>query len=167
MLKFISNKSIISQFKASKLFKTDLGRSFLNTGKGGLKADLSRQEEFVQFYHGKTNGVKLHKEGSIGQIEFYTDYTIRDQVIVYYDQYDFTFVHNQKTMRDKGIEKYLGSIIKEVETKFLPNIKHVENEEKGISQEEKMARAQNKIKTNPGMVTYDDIKELLKNKKRR
>ena len=144
-----------------------MGKVFLNAGKGGLKADLSRQEEFVQFYHGKTNGVKLHKEGSIGQIEFFTDYTIRDQVIVFYDQYDFTFIHNQRTMRDFGIEKYLGSIIKEVETKFLPNIKKDEEIDKGITAEQKMQMAQDKIKINPGMVTYDDIKELLKNKKRR
>ena len=83
MLKFVSSKSIIAQFKGSKLFKTDLGKVFLNIGKGELKADLSRQEEFVKFYHGKTSGIKLLKEGSIGQIEFFTDHSIINEVVIF------------------------------------------------------------------------------------
>jgi len=168
MYKFISSKSIISQLKHSKHFKTDLGRAFINSGANNeLKADLSRQEEFVKFYYKKYNEY-LHKEGNIGQIEFYSDMKIKKDIVIYYDKYDFVFLHSPTIMRDKGIEKYLGFMIKEIETKHLPKIinkQTLDDQEAVLSEEDKMLLAEQKIKNNPGMVTYDDIKYLIKNRK--
>jgi len=170
MYKFISNKNVINKFKSSKYFKRDLGKVFISSkAKNENKFDLTQQEDFVKTYYKTTNGVKLLKEGNIGQIEFYSDHTIGNNVIVYYDNtYDFNFIHNEKNMLDVGIEKYLGSMIKEIETKLLPNIKEQYKQQQApqVSEEDKVLMAKQKIKTNPGSVTYDDIKEILKSKKR-
>jgi len=164
--KFISSKSIISKFKSSRLFKTDLGKCFINDGKNGLKMDLSRQEEFVKVYFQQNESRMIFKEGNIGSIEFYSDPKIHNNVIIYLGQEYFVFQHDPNALSVKGIEKYLGSIIKEIETKnLLGNITNTETKRE-LTQEELYIQAQNKIKTNPGMVTYDDVKHLLKNKRR-
>jgi len=164
--KFVSNKSIISKFKSSKLFKTDLGRSFTNSGKGGIKADFSRQEDFVRNYY-EANNQMLHKEGNIGKIEFYSDFRVNNKIKVFYENYDFIFDYDMTSLRDKGVEAYLGSILKDIEINLLPNMKPKKVEKIELSEEQRIALAQQKIKTNPGAVTYDDIKDIIKAKRGR
>ena len=165
MYKIVSGRSVISQLKMSKYFKVDLGKSFMGNSKGELKADLSRQEEFDKFYHNKYN-TKIFKTGSIGKIEMYIDNNLYDDIVLFYEDHDFSFKHNTKIMREGGIEKYIGSMIKEIETNYLLKIQADKKAEEELTADQKIHIAQNKIKTNPGAVTYDDIKEILKRKKR-
>jgi hypothetical protein len=169
MYKIVSSKTIVSFFNSSKYFKKSLGKIYLGNVKNEMKLDLSKQEDFVKFYYEKSNGSKIFKEGNIGQIEFYTDFNIKNELIFFYEQWDFTFQFNKQILNDKGIEGYLGSIIKEIETNYIENLKKTQKEKevvKELSPIEKIEMAKQKLKTNPGMITYDDVKEILKSKKR-
>ena len=167
MASFISSKKIIDSFKKSKWFKTDLGSVFMPASKD-RKFDYTKQSKFMQYYL-VTYGSKLYKEGNIGeQISFYTDWKITDSTIVvfYQDEHHFVFQYDMKVIEAKGVDSYLGSLIKVIETEYLPNIVH--NKETVTvedSVEDKYKRAQEKIKQNPGNVSYDDIKDYLKMKK--
>ena len=62
-------------------------------------------------------------------------------------------------LRDKGIDKYLGFIIKTVEEQYDERVAANELKKK---EEKPKGNAEN-IFSNPGNVNYEDLKEYLKN----
>lgn len=165
MYNFVAKKSIIDSFKGSKYFKVNLGHS-LSVNKDGLrKFQINDKDKFAKFYHNKYR-IALLSEGNIGQLNFFSDYYIdEDIIVVFFDDKDFVFVHEPKTMRDKGIDAYLGSLIKEIETKYEEELaKAGSNIDSELSSQE--SGDANKLINNPGSVTWEDIQAHIKRKKK-
>jgi hypothetical protein len=101
-------------------------------------------------------------QGNLGDILVYLDYYINEEVLaLYYNQEEFIFNFDQKMVKEKGIDFYLGHLLKTVETQYDERIKEAEDKKIEVKKEGDA----DILKSNPGAVTYDDIKEYIKNKK--
>jgi hypothetical protein len=82
---------------------------------------------------------------------------------VYYgDNFEeFIFDWNEELFRSKGMDFYVGSILKDVETQYEEKIKN--DELKKI--EEKPKGNADAIFQNPGGVTYEDLQAYLEKKR--
>jgi hypothetical protein len=65
-----------------------------------------------------------------------------------------------KVVKEKGVDFYLGSLLKKVETEYEDRIKSAEEKKIEIKKE---GNAE-KLVVNPGNVTYDDLKAYLEQK---
>ena len=142
--------------KGSKYFKTDLGHT-ITLDKNGDKV-INETDEFSRSYtlHYKS---QIHSSGKIGGIQFYIDHNIKDNTIICFHKYeDFIYNIDFKMIEEKGIDSYLGFLLKDLDNKYI-EVKEEENKK----QEIKKGNA-NKLFTNPGAVTYEDLKEYLKQK---
>lgn len=165
MYNFVAKKSIIDTFKGSKHFKVNLGHSLSVNKDGQRKFQINDKDKFAKFYHNKYK-IALLSEGYIGSLNFFSDYYIdEDIIVIFFDDKDFVFIHEPKVMRERGVDSYLGSLIKEIETKHEEelaeagsNIDNSLNEQKGGNPD--------KLKSNPGAVTWEDIEAHIKRKKR-
>jgi hypothetical protein len=158
MYTFVAPKRIIDQFKKSKWFKINLGRNISQKDKDNTVFQINPEDVFVKYYYDLYK-VIIQTEGSIGSLSFFTDHYINGNIVaVYFKDKEFVFEHdNNKIMRD-GVDDYLGSIIKEIQTKYEEELK--EAEEIKITKEIDT----NKFYSNPGSVTWEDIVAMKKNK---
>lgn len=161
MYNIVCNKRVNMSFRKSNYFKTDLGRTFSVREKDDRKSfNISSNEDFMKNYFA-TKKIIIYKEGNIGTLTLYTDhYLSNDKIIVNYDDKDFEFLFDKEHVDAKGIDDYIGSIIKEIETKYK-KIK----EEEVILDENDIISDPNKLFLNPGSVNYEDIVAYQKNKK--
>lgn len=165
MYNFVAKKSIIDSFKGSKHFKVNLGHSLSVNKDGQRKFQINDKDKFAKFYHDKYR-IALLSEGNIGQLNFFSDYYIdEDIIVVFFDDKDFVFVHEPLTMRDKGIEAYLGSLIKEIETKHENELANAGSNIDDAYNNKEQGDADKLIK-NPGSVTWEDIQAHYNRKKK-
>lgn len=156
MYVFVAPKNISNEFRRSKWFKTNLGRNVTLRDKDQTRFEISPDDTFVKFYYDKYK-VLVMSEGSIGTINFYTDYYINGNVVaIYYKDKEFVFEHEPNKIIENGIDDYIGSIIKEIVTKYSAEIENAEDLKikSGVDPE--------KIYSNPGSVTWDDIVAMKK-----
>lgn len=164
MYNFVGKKQIIDSIKTgSKYFKVNLGHSLSISENGQRKFRVNEKDKFTKFYYDKYK-IALLSEGNIGELCFFSDYYIEEDIIVvFFGDRDFVFVHEPKTMRDMGTDSYLGSLIKEIETKH--------EDELSVANSETSNRVNhikgdyNKLSNNPGSVTWDDIQAHYNKKK--
>ncbi len=160
MLNIVSSFGIIDYFKTSKFFRKNLG--LIGTvEKNGSRA-FNERDKFAFFYNSQYRTV-IYAQGNIGDIRFYTDHHIRDnKIAVYYNDNfeEFLYDFDIDITKEKGIDFYLGNILKRTEEGYEERLK--ENEIRKL--DEKPKGDPNKIITNPGAVTYEDVKEYLKMK---
>ncbi len=165
MYNFVAKKKIIDTFKTSKHFKVNLGHSMSVDDAGQRKFQINDKDKFSKFYFDKYR-ILIYSEGNIGQLNFFSDYYIdEDIVIVFFDEKDFVFVHEPHTMQDKGVDSYLGSLIKEIETKYEKEIAGSIDNNEGSDSEEPGGDP-SKLSSNPGSVTWEDIQAHVKTKKK-
>lgn len=165
MYNFVAKKTIINSFKGSKHFKVNLGHSLSVNKDGQRKFQINDKDKFTKFYHDKYR-IALLSEGNIGQLNFFSDYYIdEDIIVVFFDDKDFVFVHESLTMRDKGVEAYLGSLIKEIETKYEKELANAGSNIDDIYANQEQGDA-DKLTKSPGSVTWEDIQAHYNRKKK-
>ena len=162
MYNILAPKKISSLFNKSKYFKQKLGRSISVNDNEVRKFLINDSDTFVKFYFDKYK-VLVQSEGSIGSINIYTDHYITedDLIVVYYKESEFVFKHEPNKYKELGIDNYIGSIIKEIETKYIDEIDEANN----IKKKEEKTVDPTKLFTNPGSVSYEDIIAYQKSKK--
>jgi hypothetical protein len=163
MLSIVSNFQVLQNFKKSRYFRVSLGL-VPTVEKNGSRV-YNDKDRFAKFYNIQYN-TTIYGQGNVGDIKFYVDHYIKDSSFAVYteDFQEFLFQLDTLLIRDKGIEFYLGHILKTTEEQYDERVKA--NELKKI--EEKPTGFAEKIFSNPGNVNYEDLKAYLaeQNKKR-
>lgn len=159
MLNIVTNYQILQEFKKSKYYKVNLG--IVPTIEKNGTRKFNDNDQFSFNYNSNYN-TTIYGQGNIGTIKFYTDHYITDPIIAVYslDFEEFIFDFDPIMLREKGIDNYLGFIIKTVEEEY--DARAAANELK--KKEEKPKGNAENIFSNPGNVNYEDLKEYLKNK---
>jgi len=156
----ITNQKINGFFKTSKYFKVNLG--LVNTIERNGERVYNERDKFAYFYNNQYK-TTIYGQGSIGDIMFYLDYYIRQDVLaVYLNNDEFVFDFDPIMAKEKGPEFYLGHILKQVD---------IQHEERKKEEEEKKATAEAKpegnaevLLKNPGAVNYADLEAYIKKK---
>ena len=159
----VTNFQILQEIKKSKYFQVNLG--FIPTVEKNGQRVFNDQDKFSQIYNGNYK-TTIYAQGRIGNIRFYTDHYILDPVMgVYYgDTFEeFVVDFDSKLLREKTIDGYLGYIIKGVEEQYDELVKN--NELKKV--EPKKEGNADKLISNPGSVTWVDIKAFLEEERRK
>jgi hypothetical protein len=162
MYNIVTKSSIINDIKKSRYFRQSLG--LVTTVEHNGQRKYNEKDKFSFFYN-TTYKTNINMQGNLGDIIVYLDYYIHEEVLaLYYNQEEFIFQYDKKMVKDKGIDFYLGHILKTVETQYEERIKDAEDKKIEVKRE---GNAET-LKVNPGMVTYDDLKAYLaeKNKNR-
>ena len=163
MLNIVTNYQILQEFKKSQYFKVNLG--LIPTIEKNGTRKFNDNDQFSFTYNNAYN-TTIYGQGNVGDVRFYVDHYIKDTSFAVYteDLQEFLFELDSLLIRDKGIEFYLGHILKTVEEEYEARV--LANELKKI--EEKPVGYSEKIFTNPGNVNYEDLKAYLaeKNKNR-
>ncbi len=165
MFNFVaSHKTIQKIKKGSKYFKPNLGMSFTVDDKKGRVLRFNDSDTFSKFFYEKTSRMP-YAQGEIGTINFFVDHYITDHLVLcYYNNEEIAFEFIDQTAEQKGIDAYLGSMIKKVESIYTEEV--VEKKENATKAEiEKMPGDPNKVFTSPGTATYEDVKAYLRSKK--
>lgn len=155
----VTNHNVMYLVKQSPYFQTNLGYS-LTTEKNGERV-LNENDPFAGSYNYQYK-TSIYAQGHIGDIFFYIDYGIYDDTIAaYHELEEFIFEFDEAFVREKGITAYLGYILKKIDTEYAIR--------KGINKSENTTEVKKgyaeKLFSNPGAVTYDDIKAYLKEKR--
>lgn len=163
----VTNLKLISEFKKSRYFRVNLGLASTMPVKGpnGDERALNKNDEFAFFYN-TTYKTTIYAQGNVGDLKFYTDHYIKEDIVaIYYDYEEFIFPFNFEIIKEKGIDFYLGSLIKEIETQYTDRIQK-KKEETDVQRKKELDPSI--VKKNPGMVSYEDIKAYMssKNKER-
>lgn len=160
-LNIVTNFQIINKIKTSRYFRTNLGLVATVDKNGSRK--YNEKDSFSMFYNSLYNTI-IYAQGNIGNIKFYTDHFIKDEVMgVYYGENfeEFIFEWDHDIFKEKGMDFYLGHIIKETETEYE---KKLENDELKKIEEKPLGNADN-VLANPGAVSYADIQAYLEKKR--
>ena len=158
----VTNFQIINEMKKSQYYRLSLGL-VATVEKNGSRT-YNDKDRFSWFYNNKYK-TTIYGQGNIGDIRFYTDHYIKDMVLAVYfgDNFEeFIFDFDIQMINSKGIDFYLGHILKEVETRYEELIKN--NELKKL--EEKPKGDASKILNNPGSVSYEDLKAYMEEQRR-
>jgi hypothetical protein len=163
MLSIVSSFQVLQNFKKSRYFRISLGL-VATVEKNGSRT-YNKSDKFSNFYNNQYR-TTIYGQGNIGDIRFYVDHYITDSSFVVYtdDFQEFIFNFDPLLFRDRGIDFYMGHILKNVEEDYDARV--LANELKKI--EEKPVGFSEKILNNPGNVNYEDLKAYLaeKNKNR-
>jgi hypothetical protein len=164
MLHFVSSLQTINHFKKSRHFIQSLGL-VATIEKNGRRA-FNDKDSFAYHYNSQYK-TTIYGQGSVGNIKFYTDHYITDNsfAVYYGDTFEeFIFKIDLDIIKEKGIDFYIGHIIKNVDLEYQERKKNDEIKK----MEQKPEGNPDMVFQNPGAVTYADIKAYLdkKNKER-
>jgi hypothetical protein len=157
-LNIVTGYHIINEFKKSNFFRQNLGL-VTTVDKGNGRRLFNDQDSFSHFYCSQYR-TNILGQGNIGDIRIYVDHFIKDSTIaVYYgDKFEeFLFEFNFNMTKEKGINFYLGHILKNVEEEYEERSKNKELRKI----EEKVVGDPEMVIKNPGSVTYEDLKAYM------
>jgi hypothetical protein len=158
-LNVVSNIEVVNMFKKSKFFRKNLGL-VSSIDKNGNRV-ANEKDRFAHYYN--TNyKTTIFAHGNVGDIKFYTDYYIQDESFAVYpdnlEEYIFKFDFD--LVKEKGIDFYLGHLLKKVDEMYEERVK---NNELKKMEPKPQGNPENVFK-NPGNVTYADLKAYLAKK---
>ena len=156
----VTNISIMSTFKTSPYFRTNLGVA--TTMERGGERVLNKADSFASYYYTRYRSYPLG-QGVIGEIMFYVDHYIKDPLIaMYVDNQEFIFEYDENHVNEHGINHYIGHLLMTVDSRM--GIRQEKKEEEEI---ERFVDTPDpdKLLTNPGAVTYDDLKAFISSRK--
>ena len=156
----VTNYKINTIFKQkSKYYRVNLGYTSTQEMNGGQRL-YSKKDDFAFFYNTRYR-TTIQSQGNIGNIRFYTDhYILQDQLAFYYDREEFIFEFDPEIVQNKGVDFYLGHLIKTIETDLQnEELKKKEAEEAPVPESNP-----DLIPFNPGAVKYSDLKAYLDKK---
>jgi hypothetical protein len=158
MYNVVTKPILIQELKKSRYYKQSLGL-IPTVDKNGERV-FNEKDEFNYFYSTRYN-TTIYRQGNIGDINFYIDYYIQEDLMAFYlNSEEFIFNFDFNLVKTKGIDFYLGSLIKKIEVDESEKAK--EAQEKKI--EIKKEANPEKVFVNPGAVTYDDLKAYMAKK---
>jgi hypothetical protein len=158
MYNIVLKPGLINELKKSKYFKQRLGL-VSTVDKNGSRI-YNEKDKFSHFYN-TLYKTTIYMQGSIGNITFYIDYYIREDLIaMYYNTEEFIFKFDFDVVKEKGIDFYLGHLLKKIDIEYEERLRKAE--EKKI--EVKKEGSADKIISNPGSVNYEDLKAYLEQK---
>jgi hypothetical protein len=154
---FVSSYIISQQFKSSKYYTQSLGL-VATVEKNGHRT-FNDKDRFANYYN---TGYRttIYAQGKVGDIKFYVDHAIKDDNFAVYvgDNFEeFINTFDRQMVKEKGIDFYLGHLLKMAEEAYEEKKKN--DELKKI--EDKKPGDPSKILQNPGNVTYEDLKVYL------
>lgn len=158
----VSNYQLVNEFKKSKYFKNNLG--FVSTVEKNGRRTPNEKDKFSYSYMNLYKS-SIYAQGNVGNIKFYTDHYINEPVFgVYYGEKleEFIFNFDFDFVKEKGIDAYLGKTLKDLEERYEERVEEKELKKK----QEKPKGNPEMVFKNPGGVTYEDLKEYLKQKKK-
>jgi hypothetical protein len=153
----VTNTFVIQEIKKCRYFKINLGLAS-TVDKGGNR-EFNDKDKF-SFYYNTQYRTTIYAQGNVGDIKFYTDVFIKDPVMAIYvgpENEEFLIDVDFSLIKEKGIDFYLGHILKKVEEEHEERIKA--NTEKKV--EPKPAGNSEMVTFNPGAVRYEDLKAYL------
>lgn len=162
MLHVVSGFHTVNHFKRSRYFRQNLG--LVATVEKNGRRIYNEKDKFSNFYNTQYKTI-IYGQGNVGDIKFYSDHYIKDDTFAVYfgenfEEFLFNFDHN--IVKEKGIDFYIGSILKQVEEKYEEKVK---NEELRKLEPKPLGDADMVFK-NPGAVTYADLKAYLEKKQK-
>jgi hypothetical protein len=155
----VTNYSLVNELKKSKYFKINLGLASTMIKNGDRI--LNDKDKFALYYNNQYR-TTIYAQGNIGDIKIYNDVFIKEPLIAVYIGHDFeefVLTIDFNIIKEKGIDFYLGHILKTIEEENEKRVKTKQEEKINVSKKQGNSDA---ITKTPGMVTYDDIKEYLK-----
>ncbi len=153
----VTNTFVIQEVKKCRYFKINLGLA-ATMDKNGNR-EFNDKDKFSYYYNTQYR-TTIYAQGNVGDIKFYTDVFIKDPVMAIYvgtENEEFLIDVDFEMIREKGIDFYLGHILKKVEEEHEERIKA--NTEKKA--EPKPAGNSEMVTFNPGAVRYEDLKAYL------
>lgn len=161
-LHIVGSYQTINKFKLSRYFKVNLGL-VATVEKNGSRV-YNDKDKFSHFYNLQYK-TTIYGQGNVGDIRFYSDHFIRDNTFaVYYgDNFEeFLFNYDDTLTKEKGVDFYLGHILKSVEEEYEERVKKEELKKL----EPQPEGNSDMITQNPGNVTYADLKAYLEKKQK-
>jgi hypothetical protein len=151
----------IDQIRTSKYFKLSLGQS-LTVQKNEGRA--LRENTFTTWYH-KNVGSLIFKKGEIGLLSFFIDHYINDDIIGFFlsdnpDKHKYAIKWEQDYIDEYGIDSWLSKKLKEAD-------EEVDNIGKNKGKKEDNTGDPDKLKNNPGQVTWKDIEAFYMTRQRK
>lgn len=153
----VTNSFVIQEVKKCRYFKINLGLA-ATVDKNGNR-EFNDKDKFSYYYNTQYR-TTIYAQGNVGDIKFYTDVFIKDPVMAIYvgpENEEFLIDVDFELIREKGIDFYLGHILKKVEEEHEERIKA--NTEKKA--EPKPVGNSEMVTFNPGAVRYEDLKAYL------
>lgn len=153
----VTNYGVISQIKTCQYFRVNLGLAS-TIDKGGRR--IFNEKDKFSYYYSSQYQTTIYAQGNIGDIKFYVDHFIKDPVIALYSGptfEEFIFNVDFEMIKTKGIEFWLGHILKQTEEMYEERVQQEELKK----MEEKKVGNPDIISINPGAVTYEDLKAYL------
>jgi len=161
-LNVISCQNVVNMFKTSRYFKQNLG--LVTTVENNGRRSFNNKDKFSFFYNNQYK-TTIYAQGNVGDIKFYVDHYIKDDTFAIYtgDNFEeFIYTFDLGMVREKGIEFYIGHLLKDVDSKYEEKVK---NDELRHLEEKPKGNAEN-VTMNPGNVTYEDVKAYLELKQK-
>lgn len=161
MLNIVTNYQILQEFKKSKYFRQNLGL-VATVEKNGSRS-YNKNDKFSYYYNNQYK-TTIYGQGNIGNVKFYVDHYIRGNTFAVYsdDFQEFLYEFDITIIKDKGIDFYIGHILKTVDEQYEERAKNKELKK----MEEKPEGVADKILNNPGNVNYEDLKAYLEKRNR-
>lgn len=153
----VTNTFVIQEVKKCRYFKINLGLAATVDRNGNR--EFNDKDRFSYYYNTQYR-TTIYAQGNVGDIKFYTDVFIKDPVMAIYvgpENEEFLIDVDFELIREKGIDFYLGHILKKVEEEHEERIKA--NTEKKV--EPKPTGNSEMVTFNPGAVTYEDLKAYM------
>ncbi len=158
----ITSYQVSQVFKTSRYFRQNLGL-VITVDKSGRR-DMNRKDEFTFFYQNQYR-TTIYAQGNVGDVKFYVDHLIKDDTFAVYtgDTFEeFLYTFDRSLVKEKGIEHYIGFLLKDVDLKYEEKVKAEELRKIEPVQE----GDPEKLFTNPGNVTYADVKAYLEKRQK-
>lgn len=157
----VTNFSLISKIKTSRYFRTNLG--LVATVEKGGNRKYNEKDGFSSYYNTGYNTI-IYAQGNVGDIKFYTDHYIKEDVMAVYigeNFEEFIFEWDESMFKEKGMDFYIGHLLKESESRYdekkkNDELKKLEPRPKGNAEA---------IMSNPGAVTYEDLQAYIEKKR--
>lgn len=154
----VTNPLVMDQIKKCRFFKKNLG--IISTVDKGVSRDYNDKDRFAYSYQ-TTYKTFIYAQGNVGNIKFYIDHAINQPSLAVYcgeNFEEFLFEFDIEKVKEKGIDHFLGHMLKETDTLYEERAKN------NLLKKEEQKRQEgdaNKVLTNPGAVTYADVKAYL------
>lgn len=161
-LHIVAGYHTINKFKRSNYFRVNLGLSSTMDKNG--KRLINDKDKFASFYF-STYRATLYAQGNVGDIKFYTDHFVKDDTIAaYYNSNfeEFLFQWDENKVMEKGVDSFIGFILKNVEEQYEERVK----KEELRKLEPVNPGNPDMIFQNPGNVSYADLKAYLEKKQK-
>ena len=156
-LNIVTSTAVVNYFKKSRFFRQNLGLVSTVEKNGGRV--FNDKDKFALHYN-SIYRTTIFAQGNVGDIRFYVDFYVRGSQFAVYsgDNFEeFIYDFDANLFNQKGVDFYLGHIIKNTEERYEEMLKN--NELKKL--EPKPLGNAEKVLRNPGDVNYEDLKAYI------